>query len=447
MRRALPLLILLLVACPPPEEPVPEPTIPDLPTGGCGMADYPWVALEEVGGLVFHQPADELSLGAGGIDILLESNGITQFSPLPYDVKAWRVRYVTQDRGQPTEATMLLTLPDVTDGSAFPIVAFPHGTSGFTDECAPTAGGIEENAFGVVFAAMGYAVVSPDYLGMNGFGAPAGFLHPYLVPEATAVATLDAIRALLRLQETEDLGARGDPSRTVLWGGSEGGFAALQAERYAARYLPEAEIVATVALVPPTDLTGIAYLALAETIDATAGLAAAWIGQHSWYDAGSDLSDVLLDDLAAALPGEMMESCGDFPSMDGVETMEDLFQPSVIAAAAAGTLEELEPWGCYLELADLAASPIPREVDPPVLVVLSEADELVVSGPVRESLPVLCDQGYDIEHLECAGAGHTEGAAWSLPYQIDWVADRLAGVPLEGSCVINAPIDCEEFLD
>ena len=443
MRRTLPLLLVLLLACP---EPEPTPVIPDLPTGGCGLAAYDWLPLEQVGEVVFHQAEDEWSMGAGGLDILLEGAGISQFSPLPYDVKAWKVRYVTQDRGELVEATMLLTLPDVGDGSSFPIVVWPHGTSGFTDECAPTAGELEDNAFGLVFAAMGYAVVSPDYLGMNGFGAPAGFLHPYLVSEATAVATLDAVRALLSLQEAEDLGARGDPAHTVLWGGSEGGFAVLQAERYAARYLPEITIEATVALVPPTDLTGIAYAALAETIDATGGLAGAWIGQNSWFGAG-DLSEVLLEPIAAALPGEMMESCGSFPSIEGVETMDQLFQPAVIDAAAAGTLEQLEPWGCYLRQADLASSVIPREVDPPVLVVLSEADQLVVTDPVRASLPILCDQGYDIEHLECAGADHTEGATSSLPYQIDWVADRLAGVPLEGTCVINAPIDCAQFLD
>ena len=441
MHRLLLLLSLLLVACP---EPEPTPSIPDLPTGGCGMATYEWVPLDQVGDVVFHEEVADWSMSAGGIDALLQSFDITQFSPLPHGVKAWKVRYVTQDRGHTEEATMLLTLPDTGDGTSFPIMVAPHGTSGFTDTCAPTAGELEDNAFGIVFAAMGYAVVSPDYLGMNGFGAPSGFLHPYLVPEATAVATLDAVRALLRLQETVDLGASGDPTRTVLWGGSEGGFAVLQAERYAARYLPEAQIAATVG--GTSDLTGIAYEGLTQTLDASAGVAGAWVGQHSWYGVG-ELSEVLLDPIAEALPGEMMETCGNFPSMEGVEQLEQLFQPAAIDAAAAGTLEELDPWGCYLGLADLTTSRIPREVDPPVLIVLSELDELVVTEPVRESLPALCDQGYDLEHLECAGADHTEGAVSSLPYQIDWVADRLAGEPLEGTCVINEPIDCAQFLD
>jgi acetyl esterase/lipase len=446
-RCLLPLALLLLLGCPPTEEEPPLPAVPDLPTAGCGMEAYDWVPMEDVGDIVFADPAEDLSLGAGGIDILLEAEGITQFSPLPYDVRSWRVRYTTQDKGERIEATMLLSLPDVADGSSFPLVLFPHGTSGFNDECAPTFGGIEDNAIPVVVAAMGYAVIAPDYLGMNGFGAPSGFLHPYLVPEATAVASLDAARATLKLQQDQDLGAVADPTRTVLWGGSEGGFAVLWAERYASEYMPELDVVATVAMVPPTTVTGIAYAGLAEPIAATTGLAGLWIAAHSWYATpGAELSEVLVPPLDVDLPQEMLEMCSGFPSLDDVVEVEHVFQPDVIAAAAAGELEAMDPWGCYLETANLSDPRIPRTIDPPVLVIISGDDQLVVAEPVRESLPGLCDQGYDIEHLECAGASHSEGAVKSLPYQIEWVQDRLDGVPFDGGCVINEPIDCDQFL-
>ena len=46
-------------------------------------------------------------------------------------------------------------------------------------------------------------VAAPDYLGMNGFGAPAEALHPYIVAEPTAVASLDAVRALYRFSAAE----------------------------------------------------------------------------------------------------------------------------------------------------------------------------------------------------------------------------------------------------
>jgi acetyl esterase/lipase len=316
--------------------------------------------------------------------------------------------------------------------------------------CAPSAGGLEENALPIVVAAMGYAVAAPDYLGMAGFGEPSGMLHPYLVPEATAVATLDSARAAANFVAAEQPGASVDLGRTVLWGGSEGGFAAVWSERYAAEYLPEASIAATVALVPPTDLTALAQAALAAPIEASAGLVGAWVGQHSWYAApGHDLSEVLLDPIAEALPGEMMQSCSDFPSMEGLDTLEAVFQPSVLQAAADSALGDLDPWSCYLGLGDLHGARVPRGVDPPVLVVVSEADDLVVAATVRDSIPVLCGDGYDIDYLECAGASHTEGAVKSLPYQFEWVRDRLADIAQDPAevCAVDVPFDCDQFLD
>lgn len=425
------------------------PTVPDLPTGGCDMAAYDWLPFEQVGAVVDADDADDLSIGSAIIEFLLESYGITQFSPLPYDVMGWRIRYVTQDKGQPVEATMVVTMPDVDDGTAFPIVVWPHGTSGFTDQCAPSAGGLEESGFAVVFASMGYAVVAPDYLGMNGFGDASGMLHPYLVPEATAVATLDAVRAALNFVADEQPGATMDTARTVFWGGSEGGFAALWAERYQPHYLPELTTVATLALVPPTDLTAVALEGLTRPIDASGGLVGAFVGQHSWYQApGHELDEVVLDSIADNLPDEMMQSCNDFPSIDGASTLEEIFQPALLEQATTGSLEGYEPWSCYLAMADLADTVIPRTIDPPVLVQVSGADELVVASTVRASIPGLCDDGYRIDYIECEGADHTEGAVDTLPYQLEWVAERLAGTPLPQSdvCVVDEPIDCTQFV-
>jgi acetyl esterase/lipase len=409
------------------------------------MAPYDWVPLDQMGAIVSVEEADDLSIESTVIDYLLTSYGYAQYTPLPYDVRAWRVRYVTQDRGQPVEATMVLTLPDVSDGASFPLMVAAHGTSGFNDACAPSAGGLEESGFPIIFAAMGYAVAAPDYLGMNGFGEPSGMLHPYLVPEATAVATLDAARAALRFVVDEAPGATIDPSRTTLWGGSEGGFATLWAERYQPAYLPEVSVIGTVALVPPTDLTGIALAGLQAPIPASAGLLAGWSAQHSWYAApGHTLDEVLVPEVAEALPGELLASCGDYPSLEGRDTLDALFTEPVLAAGADGSLDALDPWACYLAMGDLADTEVPRTSDAPVLVVISEADELVVADVVRASVPRLCEDGYDIETLECAGAGHAEGAVQSLSYQLEWMQARLRGEPLaEGeACAVTPAVDC-----
>lgn len=438
----------LALACQAPVPPLHDTAVavPDLPTGGCGMAPYDWVSTAGMGEVVFAQPADDLSLPAAVIDALLGSYGYGQYTPLPYDVQAWRVRYVTQDRGRPVEATMVLTLPVLPEGGSVPLLIAPHGTSGFTDACAPSAGGLAENGFDIIFAAMGYAVAAPDYLGMNGFGAPSGTLHPYLVPESTAVATLDAARAALRFVADTAPGAVPDPRRTVLWGASEGGFAALWAERYQPAYAPELTVLGTAALVPPTDLTNLALEALREPLPASMGLVGGWVAQHSWYAVpGHTLDEVLAAPIAAALPEEMLGSCGDYSSVAEADTLEELFASTVLSAGAAGSLAGLDPWACYLGMGDLARSAIPRTSDAPVLLVVGEADQLVVADVVEASVPGLCDAGYDVDFLSCAGAGHTDGAVQSLPYQLDWLAARVRGEPMPDreTCAVDAPVDCE----
>lgn len=47
----------------------------------------------------------------------------------------------------------------------------------------------------MTLASSGYVVVAPNYISLRAFGDPTGFLHPYLVGQPTAIASLDAVRA------------------------------------------------------------------------------------------------------------------------------------------------------------------------------------------------------------------------------------------------------------
>ena len=78
--------------------------------------------------------------------------------------KTWRVRYITQDRGQQTEATGFVFLPDVDTSDEFPLLLYTHPLMGFSDACAPTAIGLEGAAVPLLMSAMGLVVAAPDYL-------------------------------------------------------------------------------------------------------------------------------------------------------------------------------------------------------------------------------------------------------------------------------------------
>ncbi len=452
----LPLLLALLAGCTPGDDTAPPDDtsggapydVPDLPTGGCGGPGWSWAPLAGMGAVVSAEEDEGLHLSAGVIQAIVDAS-VGGLSPLEilYGVRIWRVRYVTQDRGAAIEATMLAALPDVVDPTSFPAVMWGHGTSGFTDACAPSAAGLDGAAGAMLVASLGFAVAAPDYLGMAGFGDPSGFLHPYLVPEATAVASLDAVRALAALAEQEGTPAAPDLDRLVAWGASEGGFAALWTDRYAGGYAPELTIAATVAAVPPAGLTALAAWGLTHLGETSRSIAAAAVTQHAWYGGPGTLTDLLTDEpprnVASTLPSEMAASCSDFPSIADAG-LEEIFRSEVLAAAASGETDTLQPWGCYQGMGDLAASAIPRGGDAAVLVVLSELDTWVVADVVRAELPLLCAQGYAIQHVECAGASHSEGAIQSIPYQLDWARARLAGEPLDpaDACVITTPQDC-----
>lgn len=412
----------------------------DLPIGGCGMPDYALVGPEGLGQIVSVDEASDLSLSLSTIRAILAIAGVPpERFDLRYDVETWRVRYTTQDRGQIVEATMLLSFP--VSAGPVPTMMWGHGTTGFTDECAPSAMGIEGGALNLLFSAMGFAVASPDYLGMAGFGAPSSQLHPYLVPEPAALASLDAVRAAWAFEGAADLGS--EATRQTVWaGGSEGGFTALWADRYAPHYLPEAEPIAVIASVPPADLPALADEAATTFSDASGGLVAALTTWGDWYGTIS-LDEVIVEPYATQLPGLLASTCG--PDLDPEPTsVEEIFTAAFRAAVTSGTLADAFPEvACGLAKGDLAESAVPYRSDAPVLYVVSELDELVLAGPTRDAYGDLCAAGYTMNYIECAGADHTEGALWSLGQVLDWLTDRVDGVPLEGACTQPPAMTCD----
>ncbi len=413
------------------------------PVGGCGLPSYPLLDSADMGEVL--DSAFVIEFEPATIDGLLIAQGFGALAPVQYGARVFKIRYRTQDRGQAVEATGFISLPvgDVVEDR--PVVLWAHGTTGFADKCAPTAAA-DGYVVPALLAALGFVSVAPDYLGMNGWGAPSGFVHPYIVPEPTAIATLDSLRALVRFgSDTGEMMSSTPGKDIVLFGASEGGFATLWADRYAPFYAPEFKILANVASVPPTDAFGLTKHGASVFGPTTGALAAAIVGGHDWYRVADPLSDVLSvgppEDISKLLPDLMKNDCGaDVP--DSITMTNQVYQQKFIDAIEADDTESLGAIGCILQRASLRTSEIPLEVSTPTLVVQGELDDLVYTPVVRDDLPKLCDQGYIIEHYECAGAGHTDAATSSIPHVIAWVNARIAGEPLTDMCVIHEPVDC-----
>lgn len=419
------------------------PVLPDLPTSGCDAPAYSWAPLDAVGQVVAHERDETFSLPASTIDSLLSAQGLGAYTPVPHGVSLHRVRYTTQDRGEVIEVTGYSAFPDLDEPASVPVLLWTHPTLGFSDACSPTAVGLVGAAFPVLFASQGYVVAAPDYIGMNGWGAGSDRPHPWAIAEPAALASLDMARATFALQEQLGLAATPDRDRIIAWGASQGGHAALFVDRYAAGYAPEVAPMAVVATIPPTDLTALSVRGVTEFSETTAALAGAAVATSRWYQGGVDLSEALQDPFSDLLPEAMDTLCEDFGQVADIAAISDVWRDEFVRAMRAGDWESVQPWGCYMAESSIVTSPVPYASGAPVLLVTGEDDDLAWAPAARDDIEPMCAMGYEVQHVECAGADHVSAGVDSLPVQLAWIEARLRGEPVEGACRVTEAAACD----
>ena len=179
---------------------------------------------------------------------------------LPYSVDTYKIIYNTTDvDGTPTIASGAFCVPVSPDCQGFPIVVYEHGTS--LRKIDVPSEDVSETYIGRIFAAGGYQVVMPDYLGM---GESPG-LHPYCHGESEATATLDMIRAIREAQSSGEIsGMEPDNGELFITGYSQGGHAAMATHKYIEdnNLLEEFNVLASAPCSGPYEITG----AMADTI-------------------------------------------------------------------------------------------------------------------------------------------------------------------------------------
>ncbi|MFC6014148.1 lipase family protein [Nocardia lasii] len=153
---------------------------------------------------------------------------------------------------RPASGAMFVPEGDAPAGG-WPIVAYAHGTSGSGPGCggqadpelAPLpAHRAAEDRLIQRLVGQGYAVVTPDYLGLGRFDTGA---HPYLEVRSEATSVIDLVRAA----------RAADPALSRTWtaaGTSQGGHAALSAAHLQAEYAPELDFRGTFAIDAASDV-------------------------------------------------------------------------------------------------------------------------------------------------------------------------------------------------
>ena len=418
----------------------------------CGMDPHEWLEPGQMGEVVMVEELLLSNLDPETVDGLLEQFDMAGIPPAKYGVRNFRFRYTTQDRGVPMEATGTIGIPWGEDVPwPAPVALWLHGTTGFSDDCAPSRDSIMGAAPGAIWGAQGYVVVAPDYLGQLGMGepSPAGSIHPYLVGEATAIASLDSVRAAVKLLEGDsDIEGSADPQRVVVMGGSQGGHAALFTERYQHYYAPEFHIAGVVDATGPADLLGEGSEAMSQLVGGTGSFLFALVAMKNRYGHPEDLFGLFTNEeplfIASEVEGYMANGCSTPIDTSSIENLSDIFLPEVIENAATGNWEAIPPWGCFLASNSIPGTPVPKVGDTPILTVYSGEDELLNNTTEKANWPRMCEEGYTLQYLECAGKGHAAGALASLPYSMKWLEARLNGEPLDPEviCEIQEPVDC-----
>lgn len=412
----------------------------------CGQPAHAWLDGPELGqvtGLVH-----KITIPKQLIEDLAASESWALPRPVEHEVSVDQLRYMTQDRGKLVEATASIAWPtDLPPGTPpRDILLLLHGTTGFTDQCAPS-NDLGGQGFAALFAAWGYMVVAPDFIGLKGAGEPTGFPHPYLVGQPTAIASLDAVRAVANLDPEQRGGVCLSP-RVVAFGISQGGHAALWVDRLQPYYAAELDLLGTVASVPPTDMLAQVERTLQAPIPGTANTIAMLFTMASWYGGEDHLSELFVPPLDTQIPAALAASCSPGDDVGDLSKLEEVFQPPILEAAAAGTFAALDPWGCYTAESGLTSTSIPRLVPAAptygILFVLGADDTLVHTPTERESVEVLCGQGMPIVSLECAGADHIEATIFALPEILDFIDARVAGATVDPAteCVAGPAVTC-----
>jgi pimeloyl-ACP methyl ester carboxylesterase len=164
--------------------------------------------------------SDRLFVSLAEISVLLDLGEIP-VTP-EYAVDLYKIVYETLDpEGGRTQASAAMVLPVGMD-RPLPLLSYQHGTLVLTNDVPSVFN--EQVLPGIGFAAIGYAVVLPDLLGL---GDSPG-LHPYHHARSEATAGVDALRATRSWCLAQNVGLNG---QTFLIGYSQGGHATMALQR------------------------------------------------------------------------------------------------------------------------------------------------------------------------------------------------------------------------
>lgn len=332
---------------------------------------------------------------------------------VPSNATAWRILYTTtRGDGSPAVSSGIVVVPNEGIGY-WPIVGWAHGTTGFAQQCAPSLQmhPFESGALYVLGQVInsGWALVASDYIGLGTEGP-----HPYLIGRDGAHATLDAVRAARQLREA------GLGLKSVLWGHSQGGGAALWAGSLAEEYAPDAWVEGIAGLAPASELPRM-------------------ISNLERVRGGSVIESFAIASYTANYPDVTWREYVRPGAQPIVEAMAErcLAEPGVLVSGLQGLAISRDPdvFARSPRSGPLGARIIenipPAGITAPLLIAQGEWDELIAPGVQEAYIERIRAEGQEVDYRPYPGRDHITLIYSRSPLMPDlfaWTAERFSGV-------------------
>jgi hypothetical protein len=356
-------------------------------------------------GRAFYDPPDPLPQAAPGK--LIWS---TPFKAVP-GAQAWKVLYHSRalDGSDIAVSGVVVAPTDAAPRDGRPVISWAHGTHGIADQCAPsrTANMVSLLPSIGKVVSQGYVVAATDY---EGLGTPG--THPYLVGASEARGVLDIVKA------AQQIPATGANDKTLVWGQSQGGQAALFAGEIQPTYAPDLDLLGVVSGAPVTDAS--TMFPAAATIPETLGFAVMGLMGVQAAFPQAKVSDILTP--AALDKTKLVEQKCYGAVLDAFKQPVD----QVIAHNPA----DVPPFPELLA----ADTPGSTRTAAPMLVYQGLSDDVVYKVFTDQYVHKACALGDTVEYKTFSGKDHYEENVAAEKDVLEWMQARLAGIAAPSTC-------------
>jgi pimeloyl-ACP methyl ester carboxylesterase len=337
---------------------------------------------------------------------------LTDQFPIDYGVSLYRVGYWTTGLdGAPTLVSGLIALPRRPRLRG--VVSYQHGTE--TDRAsAPSMPGSPNGILAAAaFAARGYLLAAPDYVGLGTSARP----HPYLHAVTEANAVIDLLRAARTIV---DANGDGWPSRIMLVGFSQGGHATLAAQRaLEANPVDGLGVVASASIAGPFDLAAISFPNALEGASTAATTYLAYLLNSYSHIYGEPLDSALRDPYSTIVPALFDGSHGGDDVIAALPRMpRDMFRTEFLTSYADGAPNWLRERLVENSLDDWS----PRA---PIHLYFGSRDVDVSPHEATVEAERLTHRGGDVVAIDVGPVDHNGSVAAAVPSVTKWF-DSLA---------------------